>query len=252
MKKVIFCFTIISLFLLAGCVSVEEQQTEDWQSVAVEGINTEENTFLENVYLKSEICFFRDGFIKSYKTFTYDDDMKLIYNDFFDSFDKIQKSIVYGHVLEGKSRVLTYNSRGELVSWEKNIFNPKTKKIIRKESYDSNNELLNIYEYDYMKGQSTWIELKDAFDIMQEYTEFVYQDDKLIEEVVFNANKEVLKRTEYFYFDNNLSEKRILNSNGELLEKIKYYYGKDGLLEKKEVFAKDESLKNWFEYEYIM
>ena len=58
-----------------------------------EKVQVKKTIYVPNVI--RETSFYSDGFVESYKTFTYDEQMNVVREDFFDSFDQIIESVVY-------------------------------------------------------------------------------------------------------------------------------------------------------------
>ena len=288
MKKITTLLFVIVLLIAAGCATTTEetvetaavQNTGDTEKEPAKAAEEKaEPEFVTEIiqvpYKTKEISFYSDGFVESYRVFTYDDNMKVVREDLFDSFDAIIESLVYDSLSESEVKVSLYNERGELQSWKMNIYDAAGY-LERVESYSPEDVLqtVSVYEYDGAGKKTAWrvadgdevvlsetkyiyngdmlnkIEIYNAGNSLVEYFEKVYMDGLLVSEEHYESDGKILSSVEYVYEDKTLVQENHKRANGSVSRTVKYTNDSKGSPVKAEFYDGNGKLKDWSEYEY--
>ena len=132
MKKIITALAIVSVLIVSSCATSTggAEKALSGESVVEEKGAEEKSPVTEIIdipYLIKETNFFSDGYVESYRVFTFNDDMSPAREDLFDSFDEIIESVVYEWISATEVKRSLYNARGELQSWKKSVSNSDRK-----------------------------------------------------------------------------------------------------------------------------
>lgn len=260
MRKLLITILSVLLIIVAGCATTSEMTTEtaaepapksEPQKQKPEQDASEEKTaVIETVntpYLVKETSYFSDGYVESYKVYSFNDDMSPAREDLFDSFDEIIESIVYEKVSDAEVNRMLFNARGELQSWKRIVSDEKgnpllvesynSEDVIQTSSeytygqdgekkswsvYDGDGVLLSETRYKYEGGNNTVIEMYDTSMEMKEYFENSYEDGLIVEQKHFDEDGKIIAAIEFSYTDGFLTEERHLRPNGSTSVLIKY------------------------------
>ncbi|MBI9108239.1 MAG: hypothetical protein JEZ04_15925 [Spirochaetales bacterium] len=277
MKQIIISLFAAAVLLTAGCTTVSDTQDADGKNKgnsAVEGKVQEKKTvYVANVV--RETSFFNDGYIKSYTSYSYDEDMNIVREDMFDSFDQILESAVYEYSESGIESRLLYNNRGALQSSKKTIRTAEGQPL-SESSYDAEGTLQTVssYEYDvdgkkirwtvadgvgiilsetlylYDGGLPVSIELNDAGGKMQELFSLEYKAGLLVRKNHLDADGKIISGIQYEYDGRNLISEKYLRPNGSTHRTVLFTNDERGNPVKEEFFDGNGDLKDWIERKY--
>ena len=282
MKKIILIILAISVMIFAGCAtsSTEREEPEVQEKAAsVEEKAAPEKTAVTRIvnipYLLKDTDYFSDGYIESYRVYSYNDDMSLAREDLFDSFDELIESRVCEKINDDSVKESLFNTRGQLQSWQK-IVSGVDGQVLRVESYNAEDVIQTVseYEYDdygnktvwkvlneggvvlsetryiYEGGLNTIIEIYDSSMKLYEYFENTYADGLLIKNSHFGENQKLMDAVEYEYDGSILTGEKYLRANGSTSRMVKYTNDEQGSPVKTEFFNGNGDLKDWNEKEF--
>ncbi len=278
MKKFAIITAVIAAVFFSGCATTESGSTEEQDEKTVEkAAEVEKETVYETVYIPhpvKETSYYSDGYIESYKNFTYDADMNLLKEELHDSFDEIIESLEFT-VAGGKTNMKTvYDNRGGIQSKRafsynaagflsrEEIMNPEgALQNVSEYEYDSQGNktrwmilsadgvMLSDTVYKYENGLNTRIEIYNGAKI-QEYFVLDYEDGNLIRKSHFEDDGKLADSVEYEYVNGMRSAENYLRANGSLSRKVLIVNDDKGNPVKKEFFDGSGKLRDFVEYEY--
>ncbi len=278
MKKFAIITAVIAAVFFSGCATTESDTSGVQEEKMVEKASeVEKETVYETVYIPhavKETSYYSDGYIESYKNFTYDSDMNLLKEELYDSFDEIIESLEFT-VAGGKTNMKTvYDNRGSIQS--KRAFSYNGAGLLsREEIMNPEGALQNVseYEYDaqgnkirwmilsadgvmlsdtvykYEDGLNTRIEIFDGAKI-QEYFVLDYENGNLIRKSHYEDDGKLVDSVEYEYVNGMLSAENYLRANGSVSRKVLIVNDDKGNPVKKEFFDGSGELRDFVEYEY--
>ncbi|HAK46524.1 MAG TPA: hypothetical protein DCO79_11480 [Spirochaeta sp.] len=290
MKNVFTAFLIISVLIISSCVTPTTEADSDSRNLSnvekAETAETAEKAETENKgktavtevvsipYLLKDTNYFSDGYIESYKVYSYNDDMSIAREDLFDSFDELIESTVYEPMSDGALRRSLFDARGTLQSWRKLVTADGLS--VRIESYNSEDELQTVSEntydaegnltvwkilngsgvvlsetrYIYESGENTKIEIYDTSMMLREYFINEFEDGLIVKNSHYDENDKIKTVVEYAYEDGVLVSGKYLRANGSTSRTMTYSNDEKGSPLKTETFDGNGKLKDWNEKEY--
>ena len=282
MRKIVIMLLAALLVIAAGCVTAPvgdgAEKAEDVRNEKVSEKETVKEAVTQKIqvpYLTRETGFYSDGFIESYRVYTYDEQMKPVREDLFDSFDEMIESLVYEQVSVSEMKISLYNKRGELQSWKLNKYDSAGYHVAT-ESYNAANvkQTASKYEYDADGRKVNWIvedgdgvalsetkyiydgddcvkiEIYSAAGKLVEYFENEYQNSLIMKAKHYSDGKTLSASVEYVYENNAPVAEKHLRANGSVSRTVKYTNDSNGSAVKAEYYDGNGSLKDWTEYEY--
>ncbi|MDC7225560.1 MAG: hypothetical protein PQJ61_02220 [Spirochaetales bacterium] len=282
MKKIIIAVLLVSLLIVAGCATSSAGSADSPERLAGNdggSADTEGKTAVKEIvkipYVLKNTNYFSDGYIESYMVYTYDENMKVVREDLFDSFDEIIESAVSEVLEDGSVKRELFDSRGILKSWRKTV-NDGNENPIRIESYSADDELQTVSEYSYNEigGKTLWrvldadgivisetrylyedglntrIDIYDASMTLYEYFVNEYEDGRRVKNSHFDADGKLKAAIEYVYTEGAVSAEKYLRANGSTSRTVSYINDAEGSHLKAEYFDGNGKLKDWTETEY--
>lgn len=280
MRQFVIAFILAAVLLVSGCQTVPESgegkaggAETPAEKTGPEKVQVKKTIYVPNVI--RETSFYSDGFVESYKTFTYDEQMNVVREDFFDSFDQIIESVVYEGAGSAAVNRMMYNSRGVLQA-SRTIENNEAGEPVSVSSLDAEGNLQTVssYEYDadgnklkwtiadeagvvlsetvyiYEEGLLVRIDLFDEGGNKQEYFSLEYDGEKLTRREHFSEDGELKSAVEYDYEGSAPVVERHLRANGSVFRTVKFENDERGNPVKEEYFDGNGTLKDWLEREY--
>jgi len=281
MRQFKIALFIAAVLSIAGCATVDktadapgkENTASAVQKDAIEKVQVKQTVYIPNVV--KEVNFYNDGYIESYISYTYDEDMTLIREDLFDSFDQILESAVYEKAAGNEVNRLLYNSRGTLQSSLETISTSSgLPEIVSSFDAEGGLQTSSEFEYDVDGNKIKWtvadgagvvlsetvyiyedgfpvkIEIYDAGRKMQEYFTLEYSDGLLSSKNHVDADGKMKSGTEYGYEGGVLISEKYLRPNGSTYRTVKLTNDEHGNPVKEEHFDGNGDLKDWLEREY--
>ncbi len=270
MKKMTIAIITAVLLLFAACTSIPEKGD------SVSSGKKEAAIEMQDVaYKLKETSFFSDGYIESYKVYTYNEDMTVAREDLFDSFDEITESAVYEGAAEYEVKRSLFNKRGELQSWKKilkdaeglisrvemynredqlqtaseYIYDNQNRKV-EWTVYDKDNISLSTTKYLYDNSLNTRIDIYDQAGKLVEYFELEYSGEKLVKKSHYNSAGKLKDAVVYELDGEFVIAEKHLRANGSTSLLIKILNDENGSPVKAEYYDGNGKLKDWIETEY--
>jgi hypothetical protein len=239
MRQYIIALFAAVILLSTSCITVSENADKaagSGTSPAVQENVNEKVQVKKTIYIPNvvrETSFFNDGYVEGYTTYTYDEEMVLVREDLFDSFDQILESAVYESGAEGVVTRMLYNNRGVLQS-SKIIVNtsfgkPETVSVIDSEG---GVQTTSSYEYDADGNKVKWM-VADNGGVTLSETLYQYENNLLMKIEIYNAGGKLQESFNNEYADGKLDRTNNNDADGNLKYGTEYGYDGDNLVSEK-------------------
>ncbi|MBN1413421.1 MAG: hypothetical protein JW969_21440 [Spirochaetales bacterium] len=237
MKKIIM---ILIVPLLLACVTSPDQKA-DSDKTAVK----REITLLSRV-----TSLFSDGFVDTYRTFTYEKGTNLlIKEDLFSADDELLETVKYTYNKQQLVKKQTLDAGRKLVSFHEYGYYPSgllhSEKVFNDAGKEQNS---SVFDYDGDGNRTEW-NVYDGFGSLLASSRYIYEDGNRKKVEMLDADRNLVQSIEFIYSGNNKTRENYYMDNNALEKYIVFDYEGDRLL-RESTFDAQNALILKVEYEY--